>query len=70
LLGFQAVAIRAGFEPHPTGVSTQRPQNTRGGVIRGLAQCDTYGFDWRDNETLVLQRGDELEMISVRRLWQ
>ncbi|OYT70267.1 MAG: hypothetical protein CFK48_06510 [Armatimonadetes bacterium CP1_7O] len=51
-------------------VSTQRPQNTRGGVIRGLAQCDTYGFDWRDNETLVLQRGDELEMISVRRLWQ
>ncbi|GIV07216.1 MAG: hypothetical protein KatS3mg017_0935 [Fimbriimonadales bacterium] len=51
-------------------VSTQQPQNTRGGIIRELAHCNTYGFDWRDNETLVLQRGDELEIVSVRRLWQ
>lgn len=51
-------------------VRTQLPKSVRGGVMSELTNFGTYGFDWRDNETLVIARGDELDIVSVRRLWQ
>lgn len=51
-------------------VNAMLPTNAQGGVISGLENFNSYGFDWRDNETLVIPRGDELDIVSVRRLWQ
>lgn len=58
----------------PTGVvrtlHTTHPKEARGGVISALEATGCIGFDWRDNETLVIQRGEELEQVSIRRLRQ
>lgn len=47
-----------------------QPKSAQGGVVSELGTFGFYGFDWRDNDTLVIQRGDDLEIVSVRRLWQ
>ncbi len=49
---------------------TAHPKEARGGVVRELETTGCIGFDWRDNETLVIQRREELEQVSIRRLWQ
>ncbi|MCS7300774.1 MAG: hypothetical protein NZ556_04385 [Fimbriimonadales bacterium] len=58
----------------PTGIvrrlSTARPKEARGGIVSALETAKTVGFDWRDDETLVVQRGAELELVSLRRLHQ
>ncbi|MFN3690341.1 MAG: hypothetical protein ACK4UU_05375, partial [Fimbriimonadales bacterium] len=40
----------------------------RGGVLREFKYDAFAGFDWRDNETLVIQRNLMLETLSVRAL--
>jgi len=49
---------------------TAQSKSAQGGIVSELETLGFYGFDWRDNESLVIQRGDDLEMVSVRRLWQ
>lgn len=34
------------------------------------SRYDVVGFDWRDSDTLVIQRGDEIEQVSVQVLSQ
>lgn len=43
-------------------------RDARGGVLQQLEDDSPAGFDWRGNETLVIQRGSNLEMLSVRSL--
>ena len=44
--------------------------NARGGVLQQFEDDSPGGFDWRGNETLVIQRGLNLETLSVRSLKQ
>ncbi|MDW8107041.1 MAG: hypothetical protein RMK45_06130 [Armatimonadota bacterium] len=46
------------------------PKGTTQGTVSEYDTASIVGFDWRDNETLVIQRGKELELVSVRRLGQ
>ena len=43
-------------------------RDARGGVLQQFEDDSPVGFDWRGNETLVIQRGLNLETLSVRSL--
>ncbi|MDM7461142.1 MAG: hypothetical protein P3X24_005765, partial [bacterium] len=43
-------------------------REARGGVLQQFEDDSSVGFDWRGNETLVIQRGLDLETLSVRSL--
>lgn len=54
-------------------ISIMQPQSLDGSKpYRGSTQpsYSLVGFDWRDNNTLVIQRGDEIEQVSVHELSQ
>ncbi|MCS7208896.1 MAG: hypothetical protein NZ874_04915 [Fimbriimonadales bacterium] len=46
------------------------PGSARGGLVSELYETKCIGFDWRDDEALVIQRGAELELVTIRRLRQ
>lgn len=65
--GFYALNIASGAV---RTLSAAHPNEARGDVVSKLETTGCVGFDWRDNETLVIQRGEELEQVSIRRLRQ
>lgn len=46
------------------------PKGATQGTVSEYDADSIVGFDWRGNDTLVIQRGEELELVSVRRLGQ
>lgn len=51
------------FDQQPHQVATPQEGSS-------ASRHDVMGFDWRGNDTLVIQRGDEIELVSVRVLSQ
>lgn len=51
------------FDLQPRKVATPQGESSE-------SRYNVVGFDWRDNDTLVIQRGDEIEQVSVQVLSQ
>ncbi|MFN7018766.1 MAG: hypothetical protein ACK4RG_05765 [Fimbriimonadales bacterium] len=63
--GLYVLDIPSGVVHRLTAASAR---NARGGVLQQFEDDSPVGFDWRGNETLVIQRGLDLETLSVRSL--
>jgi hypothetical protein len=63
--GFYVLDIATGVV-HTLNAYT--PKVVKQGALQKMGLASPFGFDWRDAETLVIQRGEQLELHTVGRL--
>jgi hypothetical protein len=63
--GFYVLDIATGVV-HTLNAYT--PKVVKQGALQKMGLASPFGFDWRDAETLIIQRGEQLELHTVGRL--